>query len=305
MFSTPWLLLLLLPLAGWLWLAWKKHGQPVAVPFDHASPPARIWTSRLLRLAGVLPVLILAVVVCILAGPRRLGEPKTRRMLTNIEFVVDVSGSMLSKFGSEGNRYDAAMQAITGFVDQRPGDAFGLMVFGDAVLEWVPLTSDPSAIKQATPFLSPDSLPPWFPGGTSIGMALEHALKVMTARPEGDRMIVLLTDGQSYDLSNGNDTVVANKLLAEGIQVYTIHIAEDDPGTEVTNISRITGGEMFEVADPATIPQVIKHIDDMKKARLERISAENMDHFGPWGIAGGVLLLGLFVSLCGFRPTPW
>lgn len=83
-FSTPWLLLLLLPLAAWAVAVWRNHGKPVAVPFDHASPDRLVWTSRLLRMAGLLPLLLLAVVVFILAGPRRLGEPKTRRMLTNM-----------------------------------------------------------------------------------------------------------------------------------------------------------------------------------------------------------------------------
>lgn len=212
---------------------------------------------------------------------------------------------MTAQFGPDGDRYDAAMRSILEFVDKRQGDAFGLMVFGDAVLEWVPLTSDPSALKQAPPFLSPRQLPPWFPGGTSIGMALEHALKVVSARPDGDRMIVLLTDGMSGDIMNGQDAVIAGKLKDAGIQVFCIHIDESDPPEEVTNIARLTGGAIFGVNDPNTLTQVFKRIDEMKKAKLERVSAENMDNYGPWTVAGGLLLCGLIITLCGFRPTPW
>src|SRR6185503_6249203 len=117
-----------------------------------------------LRMFESLPALILAVVILILAGPQAWSEPRTKRALTNIEFCVDVSGSMMAKFG-EGDRYDASMAAINSFLDFRKGDAFGLTFFGNNVLHWVPLTTDPSAIKCAPPYMRPENAPPGF-GGT-------------------------------------------------------------------------------------------------------------------------------------------
>ena len=46
----------------------------------------------------------------------------------------------------DGTRYDASMKAIDEFLKIRQGDAFGLTFFGNNVLHWVPLTSDPSAV---------------------------------------------------------------------------------------------------------------------------------------------------------------
>ena len=54
---------------------------------------------------------MLALVIVLLAGPQRWDEPRTQRSLTNIEFCVDVSGSMTARFG-DGDRYQAAMKAI-------------------------------------------------------------------------------------------------------------------------------------------------------------------------------------------------
>ena len=107
----------------------------------------RGWAVAL-GLAESVPALILAVVIVLLAGPQQLSAPRTKRVLTNIEFCVDVSSSMITPFG-DGTRYDASMKAIDHFLDIRKGDAFGLTFFGNNVLHWVPLTSDPSAIRCA------------------------------------------------------------------------------------------------------------------------------------------------------------
>lgn len=304
-FAYPFILLLLiLPLAG-LVRGWRRHGWQVAMPFDHAGAPRRRWTTFTLRLVHSIPMLLLAVAIIVLAGPRRWGMPQDQRVMTNIEFVVDVSGSMMATYG-DGNRYDAAMASVLGFVKQRQGDAFGLIVFGDSILEWVPLTSDPSAMNCAPEFLSPMKLPPWFMGGTSIGAALEHTLKVMTARTGGDRMVILLTDGYSYDLANGNDSALGAKLNAAGIQVFCIHIDNSAPPAEVSTIAAMTGGQVFAAGDPAALRAVFQRIDDMKKARLEKVSAETQDDFRPWTLAGGGLLATwLLTGLAGLRYTPW
>jgi len=304
-FAHPWILLLLvLPLAGSLW-AWRRHGLSIALPFDHTSPAPRRWSTLALRLSHSAPFALLALALIILAGPRRWGMPRDQRVMTNIEILVDVSGSMLSPYGN-GNRYDAAMESVLGFIDRREGDAFGLIVFGDSILEWVPLTSDPAALQYAPPFLSPRKLPRWFSGGTSIGAALEHTLKVMAARTEGDRMIILLTDGYSFDLANGRDVTIARKLQDAGIQVFCIHIDNSAPPAEVSTIASMTGGQVFAAGDPIALQAVFERIDAMKKARLEKISAETQDDFRPWAFAGGGLLAAWLVSLAaGLRYTPW
>jgi Ca-activated chloride channel homolog len=291
-FAHPWLLLLLVVPLVLLVKGWRYLGHQVAVPVDHSTvaidPVTRRRRSRRLfwlRLAASLPAGALAVIIAILAGPRQWGLPQEKRVMTNIEFLVDVSGSMTSPFG-EGNRYDGAMAAVLGFIDQRPGDAFGLIVFGDSILEWVPLTSDPSALKAAPEFLSPMRLPRWFSGGTSIGMALEHTLKVMAAREEGDRMIVLVTDGYSGDLSGGNDERIARKLKDAGIQVFCIHVDSSAPPAEVELISRMTDGAVFAAGDPNALTQVFQRIDAMKKTRMEQVSAEAQDNFPPYCVAG-------------------
>lgn len=303
-FAHPWLLLALaLPL--WMLLAgWRQHGQAVVTPFDHAPHRRRRFLWFILKLCASLPALLLACVVVLLAGPQKFSEPKTRRVLTNIEFLVDVSGSMIAPYG-DGDRYQGAMENIMRFIDAREGDAYGLTIFGTDVLHWVPLTTDPSAIKCAPEFLHPMRLPPWFGGGTMIGLGLNSCLNSLTSRADGDRMIILLTDGYSFDLSNGNDQIIAEKLRAANITVYCIHIDDSEPPPEVQTIASITGGQTFTAGDPEALRAVFARIDSMQKARMEKVSGENIDDFKPWVLAGGGVLLCSALAAFGLRFTPW
>ncbi len=219
------LMLMVLPAALLMWI-WKRKGRAVVLPFDHAEPRSASWTRFFLHLAESAPAILIGIVVLLLAGPQSWDEPRDKRVLTNIEFCVDVSGSMSAKFG-DGDRYEAAMEAINEFLDYRKGDAFGLTFFGNNVLHWVPLTTDISAFRCAPPFMRPGRLPPWF-GGTEIGKALLACRKMLTEREEGDRMILLVTDGYSADLAGGRDEEIARTLRGDRIVVYSVHIAEGE-----------------------------------------------------------------------------
>ena len=303
-FTYPWLLALLpLPAALAVW-TWRSRGRPIVLPFDHARPrPGRILRA-LVNIAGSLPPLLLAVAILLLAGPQRLAAPTSKRVMTNIEFCVDVSGSMTSSFGA-GTRYDAAMGAINEFIDYREGDSFGLTIFGSSHLHWVPLTSDASAFRCAHPFLDPMVLPDWFGGGTMIAMALEECLKVLTAREEGDRMIILVSDGYSFDLGGGNDEVVARKLRDQNIVVYAVHIAEGEPPSELDTIARTTGGQVFSAGDPDALRAVFERVDEMQVTRMEKTSPEMQDHVFPYAVVGVAAIAIFALTLLGLRPTPW
>ena len=250
-----------------------------------------------------LPALVLALVILLLAGPQRLSAPKTRRVLTNIEFCVDVSGSMTTPLG-EGTRYDASMKAIDEFLKIRKGDAFGLTFFGNNVLHWVPLTSDPSAVRCAPPFMKPENVPMWM-GGTMIGKALLACKEILTSREEGDRMIILVSDGDSFDLSGGNDETVARTLRKDNIAVYSIHISSGDPPPQIVTITGMTGGEVFPVDDPQALQAVFRRIDEMKTTKLEKTAPELLDHFVPLCVAGLSVLGATGLCLFGLRYTPW
>lgn len=305
-FATPEVLLLLVvPAAvlGWVWAhRWLLPGRRVVLPVDRAIGGSGWWAWAVITVAESLPPLVLAAAVLILAGPQRSGPPRQKRSMTNIQFAVDVSGSMTSAYG-EGTRYDASMKAIDAFLDYRKGDSFGLTFFGDAYVHWVPLTSDPSAIKCAPPFMRPETAPPAF-GGTAIAKALQGCRKVLADRDGGDKMVILVTDGFSYDLQQAEADLV-KELKAAGIAVFCIIVAGIDPQDEMVNICRGTGGEAFRADDPDALPHIFKKIDGMKQAKMTPTFVETVDYFEPFALAGGALAALYALTLLGLRYTPW
>jgi Ca-activated chloride channel family protein len=302
-FAHPWILVLLIAPLLLAWWEWQHRGRPLVLPLDHSSARPRHILRRLVQCANLLPPLSLAIGVLLLAGPRRFAPPGEERVLTNIEFVLDVSGSMSAPFG-EGTRSDTAFEAIVDFTSRRKGDAFGLTIFGTDVVHWVPLTRDLDALRLAAPFLRPEQMPPHM-GGTRIAHALQAVRNVLRAREEGDRMVVLISDGVSFDLRGGVEQTLAEDLVADRITVFYIHTAEGEPQEETFTLASQTGGQAFSAGDPAALTEVFHRIDAMNPTRLKPVAPEQADWFWPFAVAG-LAVLGLqVVSSLGIRFTPW
>ena len=309
-FAHPWVLLaLLIPGAviAWEVLRAGGGGRAVAMPFDHARARVRRWLPGLLTAAGVIPAVILAAVVVILAGPQRLGPPGQERVLTNIELVLDVSGSMSSPIGysrAGASRYTAAMDAITTFTSRRKGDAFGLTIFGGEVVRWVPLTKDLSAIRNATPFLDPKSMPGPL-NSTRVGHALDFTREVLAKQKDGDRLIILITDGFSSDLEGPAAMTVASALSAEHIVVHAINVGDGPAPDQLFAVVTPTGGKVFDASNQASLNSIFAHIDAMHPTRIRPKEREPVDFFTPVAMAAAALLGLHALCLTGFRYTPW
>jgi Ca-activated chloride channel homolog len=315
-FAHPWVLLaLLIPGAIIAWEALRTggSGRAVAVPIDHARVSRRArripaWVlPGLLTAASVVPAVILGAAVLLLAGPQRLGPPGQERVLTNIELVLDVSGSMSSPIGyarAGASRYTAAMDAINVFTSRRKGDAFGLTIFGGEVVRWVPLTKDLSAIRNATPFLSPETMPGPM-GSTRVGHALEYARGILGKQEGGDRLIVLITDGFSSDLDGPNAGAIASALRAEGIVVHAINVGDGPAPDQLYSVVLPTGGRVFDARDQRSLASIFEHIDRMHPVRIKPKEREPVDFFTPIALAGAALLGVHGLCLMGFRYTPW
>lgn len=306
-FIHPWVLIfLVIPIVlAWAHIA-RRPG--IAMPFDHRLDDRsrgpdmarrRVAWRWSLGFFEAVPLLLLAVAIVVAAGPQMLKPNRQKREITNIQICMDVSGSML------GPRYENASRAITEFTKMREGDEFGLILFGSAQIRWVPLTKDLQAIRDAMPFADP-SRQPMHMSGTSIGAAMMYAKGVMEAEAdEGDRMIVVVSDGQSSDFGDGFEYEVADALRAAGIVVYYIHVAEEDIPLDTAEMARETGGDSFAASDAAALDAVFKHIDRMRKAKLQPAGTSALDHFAPFAIAA-LALLGLHgIGLLGVRYTPW
>ena len=138
-----------------------------------------------------------------------------------------------------------------------------------------------------------------------IGRALQFCKKVLREQEDGDRMIILVSDGISGDLRGGNDMEIGKQLLQENVVVYGIHIGGGEIPAEVINLTTATGGEAFESGDPDGLNAVFRRIDAMEPAEVEFVGIEYVEYFEPFCWAA-LAIVGLWtVSTFGLRYTPW
>ena len=300
-FARPWVLVLLaVPVLLLAW-AWQHRSWGLAVPVDHRPHRRRPLLGAVLRGFEMVPAILLAAAIVALAGPQMLQRPTQQRVLSNIQICFDVSGSM----GIE-DRYGMAREAVERFIDRREGDAFGLTLFGSYQIRWTPLTRDRDAIRTGLPFADPYFQPSHM-SGTMIGAALRFCMQTMQREAlDGDKLIVLVSDGVSADLGVGlADGDVGSELTDAGIVLYHVHVGTDEVASEMRAIARQTGGDSFIATDKRGLMEVFAHIDRMQPARFEPGGTVPMDFFKPFAMAA-LAALGLhLVGLLGIRVTPW
>lgn len=298
-FTHPWVLLLLaLPVV----LLWTILARPAGVVAPADGLPARRERRSLRVLLGffeAVPLALLAAAILVLAGPQTLQQPKRERSLTNITICLDVSGSM------SGRNYQLASKAVEDFTLAREGDAFGLTLFGEQQIRWLPLTRDLQALRNALPFANPDFQPQHMQG-TAIGAALRFCGRNMVVEARtGDRLIILVSDGMSFDLGAGVSDEIGGELKDEGITVFHIHIDESEVPADVLELVEITGGQSFAATDSQSLKAIFTHIDRMKPATFSNPGTVPLDRFAPFALVA-LVLCGLHaVGLLGARWTPW
>ena len=288
---------------------WVRPGQPLAMPFDHAKVGrGRVW-QFLINSANSLPAGLLAIAILFLAHPVIFNPPEVERQLTNVQIVLDTSGSMKSPHGPQtkgvNSRFDSAMASIEQFLHYRKGDAFGLTVFSRNFVHWVPLTQDTEAIVLARPFIAPYVFPDEFWGNTFIGKALYGAAELLDQAKTGDRMIILLTDGLSNDIVPPKDSAIIADLQAKRIKVFVIFLIDQPVTPALVSIAQGSGGAAWPAVTPEALNEVFKKIDEMKKVVVLEKKPRAADYYDPFFIPAMAALGLAILALFGIRYNPW
>lgn len=293
----------------WQWFA---RGQNVALPVDHTNQRRGWLLDRLIRLFSLLPAALLAAALLLMARPLVKGPPHYPTQVTNIQIVLDTSGSMNEAFGNrirpDGNpftRFDAAKEAIDQFTQNREGDAFGFSIFTAEVIHWVPLTTDLSAIRLSTPFVRPGAFPLKWWDGTRVGNAIRSCAELLEERSDGDRMMIVLTDGETRDMVGGLATEIGQTLKSKGIVMYGISVRSQGASEDFRTVCQITGGQLFESDDMPGLQSVFEQIDELQRTRLASAQTQWLQNDRPFAIAGLVLLALQQLAAFGLRYSPW
>jgi Ca-activated chloride channel family protein len=232
-FQYPWLLALLalLPVYAFLRGRAGKHSAlqfPSADLARAAGATARAAAGRLLMF---LRLLVVALGIVALAGPRFANDrTETQASGVDIMLALDLSWSMMALDMSgpreRVTRFDIAAEVLEDFIQKRPTDRIGLVVFSAVPYLASPLTLNHDWLIDNLRRLHIGMIREL---GTAIGDATAAAAKrLKSAKDSKSRIIIVLTDG---DNNQGQiDPVPAAQLAAAlGAKVYTIGIGIEEP----------------------------------------------------------------------------
>lgn len=307
------LLLALLPIAGvWLYRSRKQQSVTLTLPAVAGLENLVNWKVLLKPYLIVFRLVALALIIIGLARPRTVdvsNQTKTTRGI-DIVMAVDLSSSMLAK-DLEPNRMEALKKVADRFVDDRPNDRIGIVVYAGEAYTKVPVTTDKSIVKQMLQELNYD---PTVDDGTGIGMGLATAVNRLKESKAKSRVIILLTDG----INNAGfiePETAADLAKDYGIKVYTIGLGSNGmapfpvgytpDGTLVyrnmkveideklmKSIAKKTGGKYFRATSNSRLEAIYDEINLMETTEIEELRYYDYEEqFRPFALLALVLLV--------------
>jgi Ca-activated chloride channel homolog len=183
-----------------------------------ASPPRRLLKAGLSLLA-------LTALIVALAGPRWGYSWLTlQRSTASLVVALDCSRSMLAQDVSP-ERMQRGKREVLDLLDLLQGERVGLVAFAGTAFLQCPLTLDHGALRLFLSVLGPDYLPV---GGTDLALALETALAAFDHKDPGDKLILLLTDGEATSPAARDKALkAANEAAAKGVRIFTIGVGSE------------------------------------------------------------------------------
>ncbi|WP_050855428.1 vWA domain-containing protein, partial [Bordetella pertussis] len=272
----PWLLAAApLALAAYRWLpAYVQGRQALRLPFFDAmatltgKSPTRPGVQRG-RAQLWLNVAVWLLLALALARPQWVEPPLTHvEPMRDILLVVDISQSMDSEDfrdaqGRPASRWQAVQAVVGDFIDKRPDDRLGLIVFGAGAYPQAPLTRDHAALRLLLQRTAVGMAGP----NTALGDAIGLGIRMLDHAGERDKILILLTDGN--DTASAVPPARAAELAAQHrVVVHTIGIGDPAASGEdrvdfdaLRDIARIAGGRFFRARDQASLQEVYATLD--------------------------------------------
>lgn len=279
---------------------------------------ALAWTPRALGSLG------LCLLVIALARPQEVDRERfVENEGIDILLVLDTSGSMKTEDynlgGRSASRITVAKEVIAEFVEGRPNDRIGLVIFGEEAFTQVPLTRDHEALidilRQVRIGMAGDS-------ETAIGDGIGVAAKRLTRLDAPSKVAILLTDGRN-NAGRVSPFQAAEAAEALDIKVYTVGIGSSGGGRggifgmfaggradlderTLKAIATMTDAEYFRAGDTEGLVRVYERINELETSTAEVREFVHTNElyrsFAAWGLA--MLLLQVLLGETLFRRLP-
>jgi len=311
-FANPWAFALLIPVLLLPLQRYVTGRNVLAVP--RLADRDRRLTARLVFawVPGVLQVVALSLMVTALARPRLTRrDVRVESEGLDIILAVDTSGSMRATDFSLGaqqvNRLQVAKGVMGEFIEGRPHDRIGVVVFGEEAFTHVPLTIDHQTLLSIM-----DQVEIGVAGAqrTAIGSAIAVSAKRLKDLDAPERLVILLTDGRD----NGDQITpmeAAQAAAALNIKLYTIGVGAQSRGglfmalsdgldeAGLRKIAEVTGGQYFRATDAKSLERIYETIDQLEPSPAEVIELVQHEELFRRFLVPGVGLLALQLLLSG------
>lgn len=224
------MMLLLLPL---VLLPWFTHNQDKTVAWSHFVPVDPL--SNIIGLAlKIIASIVIASLILTLAEPY-IPEQTVERVGSGAEVVVlvDRSRSMDDPFSTRGkalavnrtvgkgdSKRRIAQKYLLEFVDKRPDDRFGFVLFSDKALDLLPLSYNKDTIRAT---INASALGKGL-SETNIAQAMIKAAEMYAKETyNGSRTVLLVSDG-GQEFSDEDKKTITELYKRETLTLYWIYM---------------------------------------------------------------------------------
>jgi Ca-activated chloride channel homolog len=311
-FAQPYFLwlLLLVPIMVAFYIFYI-HRKTARVPFPDFAGFNTItptFKQRFKYLPQILKLLAFCFAIVALARPqsKTSGQNVTTEGI-DIIMALDISSSMLAE-DLKPNRIQAAKKVAEDFIDNRPNDRIGLVIFGGESFTQCPLTTDHGVLKNLLTGIESGMLA----DGTAIGEGLATAVNRIRNSKAKSKVIILLTDGVNNVGAIAPETA-GDIAKTFGIRVYTIGVGTRGTapypfktpfGIQYQNmevqideavlqkIANETDGKYFRATNTSRLKEVYSSIDKLEKTKIDVTEFHHhTEEFYPWAIAALLLFV--------------
>ena len=294
------------------WYIWKlcKSQASLQVSSSEAfdAPGATSWKVYLRHVPFALRMAAIAVLIIILARPQSTNSwQNTSTEGIDIVMAMDISSSMLAQ-DFKPNRLEASKDVAASFINGRPNDNIGVVVFAAESFTQCPLTTDHTVLL----YLFTDLQPGIIQDGTAIGLGLANAVSRIKDSQAKSKVIILLTDGVNnageiapvtaaeiaktfgirvYAIGVGTQGTAPYPFqTAFGVQYQDIPVEIDEP--TLKQIASTTGGQYFRATDNSSLKEIYSEIDKMEKTKISvQQYSKKQEEYKNWALLLFALLL--------------
>lgn len=280
--------------------------------------------ARFRHVLFFLRLLAISFLILAIARPQSRSSWKdTKTEGIDIVVSLDLSLSMLAK-DFKPNRLEVAKDVLADFIDARPNDKIGLVVFGGQAFTQCPLTTDHKIIKNMFKDIKAGMLDQ----GTAIGLGLADGVARVKDSKAKSKVVILISDGVN-NVGEIAPLTAAEIARTFGVRVYCIGVGSKGkalqpvavyPNGEIeydyvdvdiddetmTKIAKMTGGKYFRATDKESLENTYREIDKLEKTIISEKSFTNKaEHFLPLALAAlFCLMLEFLLKRFVFRAIP-